>query len=389
MHDPDYVDAYFGPAEWRAEAEASSLTLEQVLAQADSLVAFLKEAEPNEGDEARLRALTANAVAMHTRVRLLSGEKIPFDEQTKLLFGVVAPPLDAKAEAERRAALDATYPGTGTLAQRQAAYLDATTVPNDTIRELTDITVEECRRRSNEWIDLPEGEGFELELVQDKPWGGFNYYLGNYQSKIEINTDRRIGIGRFVDIGCHEGYPGHHVYGVLRDKIFVQERGWVEHTLYPLFAPSAILAEGSAEYGIAMAFPGNSKIAYERDTLYSIADLDPAVVQVAGRLAMLPSIEPLIIDVARQYSDGEISAEAAITRLINEGPMPEREAADVIGFVDYNGSYIVNYSLGYDLIDRYLDAVSSTPAQRWEKFEELLVTPLVPEDLENAIAKAG
>ena len=57
VHDPDYVDAYFGPAEWRTEAEASGLTLEQVLNQADRLVAFLKEAEPNEGGEARLRAM--------------------------------------------------------------------------------------------------------------------------------------------------------------------------------------------------------------------------------------------------------------------------------------------------------------------------------------------
>ena len=325
---------------------------------------------------------------MHTRARLLTGEKIPFDKQTKLLFGIVVPPLNPNAEAERRAALDAVYSGTGTLAERQAAYLDATTVPDDTIRELTDITVEECRRRSNEWIDLPNGEGFELELVRDKPWGGFNYYLGDYQSKIEINIDRRIVIDRFIDLGCHEGYPGHHVYGVLRDKIFVQERGWVEHTLYPLFAPSAIIAEGSAEYGIAMAFPDNSKIAYELETLYPIAGLDPSVAQVANRLSKLPSTEALRIDVARQYLDGSISAEAAIERMVKEGPMKEREATDNIAFFDSYGSYVINYSVGYDLIDRYLDAVSSTPAQRWEKFEELLVTPLVPEDLEKAIAKA-
>lgn len=386
VHDSDYVDAYFGPAEWREQAQAAGLSLNDVLAQSDRLIEFLKQAEADEGEEARLRALTANAVALQTRVRLLMGEKIPFDEQTKLLFGVVAPPLDPKAEEERRSALDATYTGTGTLAQRQKAYLDATTVPTDTLGTLTDLTIGECRRRSNEWIDLPEGEGFELELVKDKPWGGFNYYLGDYQSKIEINIDRPIQIGRFVDIGCHEGYPGHHVYGVLRDKIFVQERNWVEHTLYPLYAPSAILAEGSAEYGIAMAFPGDSKINYERDTLYSIAGLDPELAQVASRLAKLPSNDALRIDVARQYLDGVISAEAAIERLVQEGPMPQRVAADTIKFLDYNGSYIINYSTGYSLIDRYLDAVSATPAERWKKFEELLVTPLLPEDLETAIA---
>ena len=60
-------------------------------------------------------------------------------------------------------------------------------------------------------IALPENERFTLEFVTGKSWGGYNYYKGNAHSLIQVNTDLPIRISRAVDLGCHEGYPGHHV----------------------------------------------------------------------------------------------------------------------------------------------------------------------------------
>ena len=84
-------------------------------------------------------------------------------------------------------------------------------------------------------IALPAGESFTVEYVTDKPWGGYNWYQGNFHSLIQVNTSLPIYIDRAIDLAAHEGYPGHHVYNVLLEKNLLRDRGWVEFSLYPLF----------------------------------------------------------------------------------------------------------------------------------------------------------
>ena len=131
--------------------------------------------------------------------------------------------------------------------------------------------IAECSRRTLAHIRLPANERFDLALVTGKSWGGYNYYQGDAHSKIEINTDLPIRIGRAVDLGCHEGYPGHHVYNALLEKNLTRDRGWIEYSVYPLYSPQSFIAEGSANYGIELAFPGNEQATFERSTLYPLA----------------------------------------------------------------------------------------------------------------------
>ena len=68
-----------------------------------------------------------------------------------------------------------------------------------------------------------------------------------------------------MNLAAHEGYPGHHVYNVLLEKNLLHDRGWVEFSVYPLFSPQSLIAEGSANYGIEVAFPGDERVAFERE----------------------------------------------------------------------------------------------------------------------------
>ena len=114
---------------------------------------------------------------------------------------------------------------------------------------------------------------FDLGFVTGKSWSGYNYYKGGYRSRIEVNTDLPIRISRAVDLGCHEGYPGHHVLNTLLEQHLAKGRGWIEYSVYPLYSPQSLLAEGSANYGIELAFPGREKLAYEVKALYPLAGL--------------------------------------------------------------------------------------------------------------------
>ena len=119
-----------------------------------------------------------------------------------------------------------------------------------------DAAIAGCKARTAQHIRLPKGERFDLAFVTGKTWGGYNYYQGHYVSRIEVNTDLPIRISRAVDLGCHEGYPGHHVLNSLLEQKLTRGRGWVEFSVYPLFSPQSLIAEGSANYGADLAFPG-------------------------------------------------------------------------------------------------------------------------------------
>ena len=100
QHDADYVDAYWtrGVEE---EAEGSKLDLDAVGAQARALIQELdrvREAGPSGGrssdDEmARLRQqyLERQLSALSARVRILKGERLTFDDESKALYDAVAP----------------------------------------------------------------------------------------------------------------------------------------------------------------------------------------------------------------------------------------------------------------------------------------------------------
>ena len=139
--------------------------------------------------------------------------------------------------------------------------------------------IDEARRRTRANLPLPERESFRVEYVTDKSWSGYNWFKGKGHSLIQVNTDLPSYIDRAIDLACHEGYPGHHVYNVLLEHHLAGERGWVEFTVYPLFSPQSLISEGSANYGREVAFSREERIAYERDVLFPLAGLDPTRVE--------------------------------------------------------------------------------------------------------------
>lgn len=124
--------------------------------------------------------------------------------------------------------------------------------------------IKECRDRTKAFVELLPNETFNLEYVKKQPWSAYNWYKGNALSLIQVNTDFPTQLSRAVDLGCHEGYLGHHVYNALLEDKLVKQRGWVEYSVYPLYSPQSLIAEGSANYGIVMAFPGDQKAEFEK-----------------------------------------------------------------------------------------------------------------------------
>ena len=278
-----------------------------------------------------------------------------------------------------------TLPGDGPLVDRYEAFKGRFTIPPDRLDRVFSAAIDEARRRTQRHLELPSGESFRVEYVTGKSWGGYNWYQGNYSSLIQVNTDLPIHIDRAIDLAAHEGYPGHHVYHSLCEKHLVRDRGWLEMTVYPLFSPQGLIAEGSANFGVDVVFPDAERTAFERDVLFPLAGLDPAaagpyerVRRLSDRLAYADN------EAARRYLDGELDAKSTANWLAEHALMPRARAEQRVRFFDQYRSYVINYTIGKDLVRRYVESRGGTPdclEKRWEELQRLLSSPRLPNDL--------
>ncbi len=389
QHDGDYVDAYYGPPEWRKQAETDKRTLADIDREAASTLMALAAARPDASAEEAVRLrheyLTKQLGALRARVSIVQGRKLTFDEESRALYDAVAPTHPESEFDATLNELEARLPGQGTLTQRLDTFRSQFVIPKDRLDATFRAAIDGCRSRTREHISLPPEESFTVEYVTNKSWSGYNWYQGHYRSIIQVNTDLPIYADRAIDLACHEGYPGHHVYNVLLEKMLVRDRGWVEFSVYPLHSPQSLIAEGSANYGIDVAFPKPERLQFERSVLFPTAGLDAGAVD--NYYAVLSLVDRLSYagnEAARRYLNGQIDAAAAARWLERYGLYSPQRAQQRVRFIDQYRSYVINYNLGKDMVARYVESQSdggTDAARRWDVFTRLLSSPRLPSGL--------
>lgn len=387
QHDTDFVDAYYGDPAWKPTGAPVPLAdLQATLAGlARDLASVRVPADAEEMVRLRHVYLEKQLRAVDTRISMLRGEKLPFDTEARQLYDAEPP---TRTEADFKVVLDelaTLLPGSGPLPARYAAFRSRYVIPTDKVDAVFRAAIDGCRSRTIAHLPLPAGESFTVEYVTGKSWSAYNWYKGNFTSVIQVNTDLPITIDRAIDLACHEGYPGHHVYNVLLENTLVRGRGWVEFSIYPLFSPQSLIAEGTANLGIDVAFPGGARTAFERDTLYPLAGLDPKTAAAFERvMAAIEKLDYAGNEAARRYLNGEIDRAAAVAWLEQWAMMPEERAEQRTRFFDQYRSYVINYNYGRDLARAYLARRGATPDRpdaMWAEFGALLASPRLPSGL--------
>ena len=384
-HEAEYVDAYYGPAIYQEEAKASPRSLAVLTAEARMLMLATDVQIPRlteDADRRRAKGLRGMLVAAETRLQMLAGRKYSFADEAKGQFATepLLKPLSEYDPALTR--IEKLVPGTGTLASRVDAFNERFTIPKDRLQIVFDTAIAECKKRTAAHIALPEGENFTMEFVTGKPWSGYNYYKGNYKSLIQINTDLPIRISRAVDLGCHEGYPGHHVLNLMVEERLARGKGWKEYEVNPLYSPTSVLSEGSANYGIDLAFPGPERLKFERDVLYPLAGLDPNTADAYWSMQqMTDALSGARLTIAKMYLDGEVSRAQALELTQKYLLLSPARAEQSVAFTDHYRSYVINYGWGKDLVRDYVERGNPDAETRWMRMEKILSEPTLPSDL--------
>jgi len=392
LYKPDYVDAYYGPAEWKPnkadQKEIDSTLINSLNKKTDALLNkldALKDYQATELETLRYRFLYKQILSIKGMIFIISGGTFPFDKEAKILYDVEAPHYNKEHFQKIIDELNKIVPGSGQLAKRLNDFKDQFIIPPDKLDTVFTAAINECRKRTLQYIQLPDEENFKVEYVKDKPWRAYNWYKGNSFSLIQVNTDLPIQIDRVIDLAAHEGYPGHHVFNTMLEKNFVKEKGWIEFSVYPLYSPVSLIAEGTANYGIQVVLPGNDQIKFEQEILFPLAGINPNNADLYYRiLNLLKGLNYAENEAARNYLDNNWTKEETLAFQINYQLLSEKRAKKKLDFIDEYRSYVINYNLGEELVKNYIELNGGTednPKRRWELFEQLLSVPQTPSGL--------
>lgn len=363
QHNPGYIEAYFGPAEWQEQAQTEvPRPLPELARQAAQLAGTIAYAD--EMDERRREFLTRQVLAMQTSLRLLQGETLALADEVAWLYDVRPAWVEESLFAETYRLLDELLPPGDTLRARVAQRKEGLQLSAAQLSQLIPLIHRRLRQLSRDRFPLPEAESVAFVLVQDQPWMAYNWYQGQGRSQIEINTDASLYITDLVNLVAHEAYPGHHTELAIKDFRLAQQAGRVEHCLTLVSAPSCVVSEGIATCALAAILPDEEWVAWHAAEIFPLAGL-----------AHLDAARELLIEQALEQLNGaygnaafllhEQGATAAQVRdyLQQYGLLTEAEADHLIRFMSspLDRSYIFTYYWGKKLVEGLLAVKGERP----------------------------
>ena len=371
-HHDGFIDSYVGPPAWREPATGDLGGLEAECDRLEEGLAQLTDASRREFLGVQLRA-------MRTMIRFSRGDAMSYADEVRGLYDIEPLRIPTATFEEAARTLDAALPGSGPIVERWEAIRAAYRVPAERMPALLEAIGGELRARTKRLFALPEGESVEFALVQHKPWSGYNWYLGNAVSRVEINTDLPSFLHTLPDLVAHEAYPGHHTERVFKNRLEV-ERGYAEYSVQLLNAPESVLAEGIATNALEFISSPEDMPGWLA-SLAPLAGLSVTPEDARAFLALVEVNERLsgvgCTVAAMVHEDGASDAEA-LEYLQTYGLATPERARKRLEFIKHpsSRSYIFNYEVGYRLVRAALER-----GDRAATFERLLCEPVTPGQL--------
>jgi hypothetical protein len=350
---PGYVDAYFGPEEWKVQAEqAGELPLSNLTDQTTRLATDVSQADgltPQRKDY-----LARHVTAMQMSLRLLDGEHVSLADEVEAIYDVRPTWKDEANFEEAQKLLDEALPAGDSLKERTLAWERSIEIPVEKVKELLPIIEKRLRTITKQKFNLPDEESFTIEFVSNQPWSAYNWYLGNFRSRIDINTDLPFRVNFLPALIAHEGYPGHHTDLVIKERLLVQSLKFYEFTVNLINAPSAVMAEGIATTALKTVMPEEELEDWFREELLpasGLSHIDPKRILAIGKAGR--KLNGIAGNAAFMLHDQGKSEEEISQYLQEYGLSTEQEAKHMISFLSnpLYRSYIFTYHVGYDLFE--------------------------------------
>ena len=370
-----FVDAYTGDRRVRAAVEDEPAPNPQGLR--DRARALLGELDAADLPADRAGFLRGQLTGLECTARKMAGEPVPFLEEVRSYFQVGVVLGDESVYAAAHAELDALLPGGGPLADRYAAHRRREECPPARLAEAVQALSSALRDRVRGQYGLPEVETVHYEVVTDKPWSGFNYYEGDYRSRVAINADLPHRLGQLPHLVAHEAYPGHHTEHCRKELGLVERGARLEHTVFLVNTPECLMAEGLADLGVQAAI-GTGWGPWAAEVLGDLGlHFDGHLAErVAAAAAPLNRVRQ---DAAVLLHDRGAGADEVAAYIQRWSLVSADRARQQLRFLTHPlwRAYTTTYVEGFDLLSRWLDArPAGQPVA--DRFVRLLDEPLTP-----------
>jgi hypothetical protein len=380
--EPGYVDSFIGDRALRRVAQDEPAPDPAALAvQADRLLAALTDV-PRDGsfDQQRADFIGAHLRALACAARKFAGHQVGFIEEVHNYFDVRIGKGDPSAYRDAHTRLDGLLGGSGSLADRMGAHRSAEEIPPDRLAECIAAFSSALRDWVRTQYPLPESETVNYEVVTDKPWSGFNYYLGDYRSTVAVNADVKQLMSQLPRLVAHESYPGHHTEHCRKEAGLVQRHGQAEQTIFLVNTPQCLMAEGLADLALHTAVGAG----WGRWAADIYADLglrfDGERAEAIGEAtAALAAVRQ---DAALMLHDEHRDVDEVAAYLRRWLCVPDERARQMLRFLSSPlwRAYTSTYVEGYRLLRAWLDE-RPQEVSLGERFGRLLDEPLIPSGL--------
>jgi len=258
-HNKGYVDFYIGHKKLRKIVDNEVITSPNKLL--SHCKALQKDLFKQGYDKKREQYLDKMLIAMRTSVEKLIGIEISIENQFLRQYGIALHPVNESELYNLIEEFNVAYGCPESLENRMNDLRVQRKVPETKVFTLFKKALNIVEERTKDlFIDLlPKKEYITIDLVKNKKldeakWAYYEWYLGKFHSRIEVNPNYNMYWTVFLSTAAHEGYPGHHTEFCTKEETLYRDLNQFEHAILLLNSPKLIICEGIADIAINVLF---------------------------------------------------------------------------------------------------------------------------------------
>lgn len=384
-----YVDSFTGDARLRGRVnDEPTPRPADLAADARRLLAALADVPRTAVfTEQRADFIAAHLRALECAARKFDGQTVGFVDEVRAYFDVEISRGDPDRYRVAHARINEVLGGSGPLADRMVADRRADELPPDRLGAAIDAFSSALRDIVRASYPLPDREAVSYEVVSDKPWSGFNYYEGDYRSRVAVNADLKQQMSHLPALIAHESYPGHHTEHCRKEARLVDGLGQAEQTIFLVNTPQCLMAEGLADLALHAAV-GRGWGTWAQE-IYADLGLRFDGVKAEALAEARAGLAAVRQDAALMLHDEHRDADEVAGYLQRWLLVDETRARQMLRFLSsplwraYTSTYVEGYRLLRGWLDDRPAGVGLT-----ERFGRLLDEPLIPSALRAEVAAA-